>query len=743
MNVNTFNGTLKKDLLIAFKALAFEHNEKEKRSAELLLANAQLANQNYQKEKKAIELMVANRKLTIQHKEQQKCAAKLLAANKALALESIAKEKQAALNLKNETQFKNTFNTLLEGIQIHDFNWRYIYVNDALVEQSTYTREELLGHTPMELYPGIKETEIFKAMQKCMTERIPLQLESDFIFPNGRKMHFELRIQPVPEGISVLSIDRTEKEKAKSIELQLQYDRQNFTALINTTSDFMWSVDRSYRLVSFNQPLENLLNLMNVGAPVKGTSMLNFAFTPEQEARFKDCYQRAFNGNSFTETEHNELAQTWVEISYYPVWSGTEIIGVACHSHDITDSKKAMSIIRVLNENMTLVNEQLLTILNTLPANIGLLEKDGVIISVNQAWKQFAIENGMGSEKYGVGENYITICELATGACATEALAIAEGVKKVLYGHVNSFALEYACHAPSEKRWHRVEVSPLDKGLETGAVVMHINITERKLAEDAIIELNNELENRVTQRTRELMDANTSLEAFSYSVSHDLRSPVRSIMGFSKLIMKEYGHTMCADQKDLFSHIENNGRRMNSIIEDLLMLCKTGAGNLNITQFNLTSLFHNVWENILIATPHNATLDLPQLPCVCADGSMLQQVLINLLGNAIKYSGKKEKPIITVGYSQTPDITTIWIKDNGAGFDMKFYDRLFEAFQRLHGFSEFEGTGVGLALIKRIIDRHGGQVWAEGVVGEGATFYFTLPRIPIPHAIALSSEVGN
>ncbi len=622
--------------------------------------------------------------------------------------------------------YNKTLDKLLEGVQIHDFNWRYTYVNNTLAKQSPYTRQQMLGHTIMELYPGIEQTEMFKAMQRCMVQRTSEQVESEFVFPNGTKVYYEMSMQPVAEGILVLTIDRTEQQKAREMKERLQYDRQNFMALINNTTDYMWSVDRGYKLISFNQPLENMLKLQHGNRMLKGANMLNFAPTPGQAARYKDCYQRCFNGNSFTDVEYIERDQTWVEISYYPIRDGLDVIGVACHAHDITESKKAITTIRKLNEHTTVANKQLLAILNALPANIGLLDQAGTIINVNQAWKLFSAHTNL------VGENYNTVCGFATGAGAEDAAAMAEGVRMLLYGHLQEFALEYPCHLPHEKRWFRLEVRPLDNGMETGAVVMHINITQRKIAEEEIIEMNNELENRVIHRTRALMDANTSLEAFSYSVSHDLRSPVRSIMGFSKLILKEYGHTMCDDQKSLFNHIENGGRRMNSIIDDLLVLCKSGSSNLNIIPVNLTTLFNNVWENILLSNRHNATLELPQLPDVHADSSMLQQVLVNLLSNAIKYSGKKENPQITVGYSQTVEDIAVWVKDNGAGFDMQFYDRLFGAFQRLHGFSEFEGTGVGLALVKRIIERHGGEVWAEGVENEGATFYFKLPLKPAP-----------
>lgn len=266
----------------------------------------------------------------------------------------------------------------------------------------------------------------------------------------------------------------------------------------------------------------------------------------------------------------------------------------------------------------------------------------------------------------------------------------------------------------------------------TPKIVRALNEAEerekKKVFEAALQKLNTELEERVRERTSELVEANTALEAFSYSVSHDLRSPLRSITGFTQIISKEHAHNFTGELKDLFGHIEKSGNRMNAIIEDLLTLAKYGKEKLHLGEVDMNALFNRVWDNLLFSTPHKATLELETLPKTEADASMLEQVIVNLLSNAIKYSSKKEKPHIKIGFKETAEGYIFCVKDNGAGFDMKDYKRLFGAFQRLHSVSEFEGTGVGLMLIKRIIEKHGGRVWAEGKVNEGAAFYFSLPK---------------
>lgn len=265
----------------------------------------------------------------------------------------------------------------------------------------------------------------------------------------------------------------------------------------------------------------------------------------------------------------------------------------------------------------------------------------------------------------------------------------------------------------------------LDKALQAEQL---ITATENlRLAKVEIENLNESIEEKIKVRTAELVEANKALEAFSYSVSHDLRAPLRSIMGFTKIIINDYGGGLRGHVKDLLQHIESSSRRMSLIIDDLLQLAKIEKTRLKSREANLTILFNETWEYILSTTPHSATLEISELPTVQADTSLLRHVVVNLFSNAIKYSAKKEHPLIIVGYTSTADMITISMKDNGAGFDMKYYNKLFGAFQRLHSNAEFEGTGIGLMLVKRIIERHKGKIWAEAVVDKGATFYFSLP----------------
>jgi PAS domain S-box-containing protein len=270
--------------------------------------------------------------------------------------------------------------------------------------------------------------------------------------------------------------------------------------------------------------------------------------------------------------------------------------------------------------------------------------------------------------------------------------------------------------------WQENHIYPSPNGLS----IFIRDISERKRAENVINELNENLEERVKLRTEELTAANKALESFSYMVSHDLQSPLRTLTGFTNIILEKHSTEFKPELKDLFSFILSSSKRMNSIVDDLLKLAKFGNEKLTISHINMNSLFQRIWDNLKQNSSNNALLEIAELPDINGDESMMEQVVINLLSNAIKYSSKKEQPKIEVGYFNSGETPTFFVKDNGVGFNMEYYDKLFGAFQRLHAARDFEGTGIGLLLVKKIIEHHGGTVWAESKINEGATFYFTI-----------------
>jgi signal transduction histidine kinase len=247
--------------------------------------------------------------------------------------------------------------------------------------------------------------------------------------------------------------------------------------------------------------------------------------------------------------------------------------------------------------------------------------------------------------------------------------------------------------------------------------------------EETLKMLNEELEQRVRERTTQLEATNQELEAFSYSVSHDLRSPLIAIEGFSRMLAERHAANLDAEGRQLFKFVQNNTQLMGQLIDDLLALSRLGRKELRIEELDLSKLTESVCKNLKWQNPDRPLqFTVKPMPAARGDQGLIRQVLVNLLGNAVKFTGSMEKTEIVVGGFTDEDESIYFVRDNGVGFNMKYADKLFDVFNTLHKRKEFKGTGVGLAIVKRIVERHGGRVWAEGKVGEGATFYFSLPK---------------
>lgn len=330
--------------------------------------------------------------------------------------------------------------------------------------------------------------------------------------------------------------------------------------------------------------------------------------------------------------------------------------------------------------------------------------------------------------------------------------------------HSPEFFKEMYATIASGKVWHgEIRNKTIDGNLywvdttivpfldEQGKVYQYVSIrydiTQRKAAEDALRKLNAELEDRVATRTRELKELNEVLEAkviertqqlqevnkdletFNYSVSHDLQSPLRILQGFCDLLKEECTHKMDENAARYIEVIYQSAARMNQLIADLLNFAHIGKTTMNVRMVDMNALVQVVVDEVKSDFKEvHPNITINNLNTVFADAALLRQVWTNLINNAVKYSSQRHSPTIEIGNTNQNGEEVYYVRDNGTGFDMRYSSKLFRVFQRLHQGNEFKGTGIGLAIVHRIITKHGGKVWAQSEVDKGSTFYFTLPH---------------
>jgi signal transduction histidine kinase len=284
----------------------------------------------------------------------------------------------------------------------------------------------------------------------------------------------------------------------------------------------------------------------------------------------------------------------------------------------------------------------------------------------------------------------------------------------------------------AKSAWIEVTAHPLkdENGKIIGGVAAIHDITERTVSEMKIRKLNDELETRVRQRTAQLEETNKELESFTYSVAHDLRAPLRHISGFAQILVEDFSPSLDPSLQEYLARIQQGTRRMGQLVDELLNLARVGRKPLVLQEVDFTAMSKKVIEDFLpMYEGRDVQWAVHELPSAGCDAALMKQVFQNLISNAIKYTRARAKAVIEIGCETANEQVAIFVRDNGVGFNMKYAGKLFGIFQRLHNSEDFEGTGVGLATVQRIIQKHGGRVWAAAKPNHGATFYFSLPGL--------------
>jgi PAS domain S-box-containing protein len=389
-----------------------------------------------------------------------------------------------------------------------------------------------------------------------------------------------------------------------------------------------------------------------------------------------------------------------------------QIIGVA---RDITEVQRAEDALRQSEEKFAKV-------FHASPDGIVIVRaKDGLILDLNESFQRMC---GYSREE-AVGRTALELGFWAFPERRARFLAEVEA-RGMVGGH--EFVMRTRQGALRDMTTSTVLI---DIGGTPCLISIARDVTDQRRAEEEVRNLNVALEHRVQERTAELEAAIRELESFSYSVSHDLRSPLRAIAGYAKVIEEDYARQIGAEGRGQLDRIISNAIRMGDLIDDMLDFARIGRVELKRASVDMVSLVREVLADLPEAgVGRQIDVRIGAMPTALADRSLIRQVWLNLLGNALKYTRQCEQAVIEVGGRIEAGETHFYVRDNGAGFDMQFANKLFHVFQRLHRDTSFEGTGVGLAIVARVVQRHGGRVWAEGVPDQGATFHFTLPVSP-------------
>ncbi len=589
-------------------------------------------------------------------------------------------------------------------------------VNKAFCDLTGYTEEELktMDWAKLLTPPEYNAMESEKLAELVKTGQ-PVRYQKEYIRKDNSRVPIELLVHLVrgedgeAEYYYSFLTDITDRQKA---EKALKESEEKYRKLVINIPDEVWFTDTNKNFTLVNPEIldEEEDDVADIAAEAIANRLEVYRTDGSLRPMEESPPLRALRGEYLRNQE--EMTKTPVkgelryrQVSAAPVKDNNgNIIGSVSVLRDVTDQRKAEE------ENQISLN-RFYSVLSEMPMGILLVIEEGLIEFANQSF----------CDIYNIKESPLYLRNLTS-------LEVIEKIQNAYMNPEKSVARIMEILAQGEPvkgediqmiggRTVLRDFVPLRMGgNKQGRLWIHRDITERKKAEEEL-----------RKRTAELEASNKELEAFSYSVSHDLRAPLRSIAGFSNALLEDYAEKLDEEGKQYLQKIETSSELMGQLMDDLLKLSRVTRSELNFGKVNLSDIAQSVVNELQQAEPkRKIKMSITPDMMVYGDRNLLSLVLQNLLSNAWKFTGKTVEPRIEMGTIEHNGKQTYFVSDNGSGFDMAYTNKLFQPFQRLHKASEFAGTGIGLATVQRIIRRHGGEIWAEGKVGEGATFYFTL-----------------
>ena len=639
-------------------------------------------------------------------------------------------------------QSQDLYNNAPCGYHSLDINGIYVSINDTELDWLGYSREEVVGKMAFRDLMTPRHTDLLEhRMQKILKDDALEAVEYEMRRRDGSTFHALLSSSAVRDANGQFLRSNTtvvDITRRKAAEMALR-DNQRF---LQTITDHVPGLI-AYLDAGLHFRFANAEHLRVYGMDPQYIigRHIGECVKPDVWADIEPRMKMALAG----QPQHFETwrptidgQQIFVSASYLPDFNDEgSVQGLFVQIIDITDRKRIEERVVHLNEELEQrISERSLELLeseqrfrlmvdNLRDYCIFFMDAEGVITD----WTDSAQRMDGYSPTQMLGRHYGVLFDPANpdhgkvSAMQMLRLAASRGQHELHNWHTRKDGSQYWSHS--------VLIALRDDGGELkGFAKINRDMTDAKRLDDLMRNINDELENRVVERTEQLLAANKDLESFSYSVSHDLRSPLRHISSFVSLLEEHLGGHCDEVSARYLSTIGNSARHMSQLIDGLLAFSRLGRSAVNLTAVDFTLLVDAVVGQIGHDTEGRVVdwVIASDLPVVQGDALLLREVWANLLGNAYKYTRPRERTRIEVGWSMDPVVGyTFFVRDNGVGFDTKYAQKLFGVFQRLHRASEFEGTGIGLALTRRIIERHGGTIWAESQLGEGSVFYFSLP----------------